>query len=474
MKLKGFMFSGVMAGVALISGCTAMPDGKVGTSYSTAVDNKPSDWEHEPSISYKTIKPLKKIDGNHGDAPLDLLSKNIVIETNTWMTGNQLAYLLSAADVPLVFASSESLDEIRLYLPRFEGSLDELIKVISQSSNISFKWTGSSFLMDSDYLYLVKVPQHEEVIKNISKTLESFGAKDISSDITTGMIIYRSSTKNQSIIQSYLDEVYINTAMVNLQLAVINVNLDKTRRTGFDWSSLSVKAGDLGLLDAGNINLDDAVSDAVQEGVVSTLSGSGITLKSAASRLTLDGVLNMLSMYGDSKTIQNLNLKTLSGLEVKLRSGESIPYVEDVSLNVNETSSTSGASTSTVETGFEIKLNPNFDHESTLLTIDMDLVMKSLVGFVELSAGNQIGAVTRPQIQDQDIKNIVRLKAGETVLVGGLIYESVSDNRSSLAGLERLPVGSKSLIRKQNALFILMRPTVTVYKQESSVGDLND
>jgi type II secretory pathway component GspD/PulD (secretin) len=141
-------------------------------------------------------------------------------------------------------------------------------------------------------------------------------------------------------------------------------------------------------------------------------------------------------------------------------------------LNVNETSSTSGANTTTVETGFNIEIVPFYDAEDNLVTVELDLEMKSLVGFKELNAGEQLGTLTRPQIQDQSIKNIARMEAGETALIGGLVYESASDNRTGLAGFEHIPMGSKSQRNSYNALFILMRPTVVVYGPRSEQNEV--
>jgi type II secretory pathway component GspD/PulD (secretin) len=180
----------------------------------------------------------------------------------------------------------------------------------------------------------------------------------------------------------------------------------------------------------------------------------------------------MLSTYGESRTVQNLTLKTLSGVPVELRSGESIPYVDNVSLNVNYNSSTSGAKTTTVDTGFDINITPFYDAEDNLVTVELDLEMKSLVGFKELSAGDQLGTLTRPQVQDQSIKNIARMEAGETALIGGLVYESASDNRTGLAGFEHVPIGSKAKRNNYNALFILMRPTVVVYGPRSEMNEV--
>lgn len=86
------------------------------------------------------------------------------------------------------------------------------------------------------------------------------------------------------------------------------------------------------------------------------------------------------------------------------------------------------------------------------------------MGFVTLSAGAQVGSLTQPQIQQQSFNNIARVMAGETVVLGGLVYDSVSDSRETLAGLEKAPIGSRDAKVRKNALLIVVRPSITAFQ----------
>lgn len=338
-------------------------------------------------------------------------------------------------------------------------------------------------VIDADAPYMLRIPQNEDLAEAITGAIGQMGAQDVEASLEAGVVSYRASNRDQTKIAAYLDRLSVNTSMVNLQVAVLNVSLDEQQRRGLDWSALSVSAGKLGLLENGMeavssiVNgAEDVAEEAASQiitGAAARASGSGIAVVVQQENVSLEGVLNMLSTYGDSKTMQNLTLKTLSGVPVELRSGQSIPYVGDVSLSVNERNATSGVSTETVDTGFEVAIAPFYDAEDELVTIDLELTMKSLIGFRELSAGDQIGTLSRPEIQDQFLKNIARLQAGETALIGGLVYESVSDNRTSLAGMERLPIGSKALRTSKNAMFVLIRPTVVVYGPRQTTREVN-
>lgn len=465
--------------VAVMAGCTSIPESSERTSLSDLSENAVSGWESTPAKVYRTHRQGSQL--LEPDAlPAKLYETPVELGLSRRVSVEELASIIQLAGVPTMLATDE-LAEVSVFVPSYHGPIGVLLDSLGAASSLSFTWNRGVLIIDKNRPYLLRIPQNSEISEAISAALASMGAEEVQASKEAGLISFRASTQDQARITSYLDRLAVNTSMVNLQMAVMNVSLNEESSRGLDWSTLALKAGDIGLLkSAVDVATDTAgavgngvkdvvaapVEDIVTSGAAAGIEGGGITLAAKNSKLSLNAVLNMLSTYGESRTMQNLTLKTLSGVPVKLRSGESIPYVEDMSLNVNEYSATSGVTTTTVDIGFEVEASPFYDAEDNLVTVELDLSMKSLVGFRELSTGNADGGtISRPQVQDQAIKNIARLEAGETALIGGLIYESVSDNRNTLTGLERLPVGSKKLKTTRNALFVLLRPTVVVYGQ---------
>ena len=473
----------------LLSGCAAFPSPSERPTLDDARDRASDGWEAIPAITYRSQRNGIRL-MEPGRLPAELFDRPVELTMNGQFSVEDLIGLLDAVDIPVALATSE-LADMSVRLPRYNGALGPLLGAISSMTDISFSWVGGVLIVDKMGQYMVRIPQNEEIGQNISSALGNMGAENVSLSETAGTVSYRATRRDQKVIESYLDKLSVNTAVINLQLAVINVNLDDQRNTGFDWSALSVQAGDLDI-DAsapstpspapgmgGNDGDYAAGLTAGNTGGSSTsqtivgLSSQGLSLSSVSSNLSLSAALNLLSTYGESRTMQNLTLKTLSGVPVELRSGESIPYVErvDVRITSGTDSTLGGTDTATVETGFNIELSPVFDADEEVVTVGVDMDVKSLVGFRDLSAGDQIGTLSQPQIQDQELRSIVRLDAGETVLLGGLIYESVSDNRTSLAGLEDRRVGSRNYRSDQRALFVLLRPTVTLYGQNRTEGE---
>lgn len=471
MNARKIFLPSLLAAALFASGCSTLPEPGERTSLTDMRDEAVSGWSSTPAVVYRTHRQAAEL-LKPAELPSQYYDKLVELELSRRVTIEELASLIQLAGVPTILATDE-LKGASVFVPSYNGPLGLLLDSIGTASTLSFTWNGGALVVDKDSPYLLRIPQNDDLATVIGKALASMGAESVDTSKEAGLVSFRASARDRARIEAYLDRLSINTSMVNLQLAVMNVSLDREHSRGLDWSSVSIKAGELGLLDAvttGAETVAGAAAEAVTDTAATALTGNAVGLTGGGAsfllkrdNLSLQGVLNMLSTYGESRTVQNLTLKTLSGVPVKLRSGESIPYIEDVSLNVNENSSTSGIQTTTVDIGFEIEASPFYDAEDNLVTIDLDLSMKSLIGFRELSTGNQLGTISRPQVQEQAIENIARLAAGETALIGGLVYESVSDSRNTLTGLENYPIGSKKLKTTNNALFVLMRPTVVVY-----------
>jgi hypothetical protein len=188
----------------------------------------------------------------------------------------------------------------------------------------------------------------------------------------------------------------------------------------------------------------------------------------------MTGLINTLRTYGEARTSQNVVLRTLPGTEVKIRSGNSVPYVSGISSSIGSdsgSSTTSNVDIDTVETGLTMTMLPNLDAKSGIVTMAVEMELKSLLGFIEVSGGNDAGTFSQPNTQEQSFNDIARLSLGDTVVLGGVTFDSINDARTSMAGLEKLPVGNQKDSHKREALFIVIRPTAVMYKFNAD-GDI--
>jgi type II secretory pathway component GspD/PulD (secretin) len=187
----------------------------------------------------------------------------------------------------------------------------------------------------------------------------------------------------------------------------------------------------------------------------------------------MSGLMNFLETFGDATTVQNVMMKTITGKEVALDSTTNVPYASSVGISaVGGTSSSTGVpvgtvSTSTATAGIQLKLTPAYDAYNKIVTVDLNLAVNAIVGSNNVSAGNQIGSLSQPTTQTQKFNGTVRLRPGETAVIGGVRYSSTSDNRSGLSFLENTRTGSSTVSKSINEMFIVIRPSVVLYGKEA-------
>lgn len=434
---------------AMVTGCAGIPapDDRQALTYEKqkSIDG----WNEAPDIRFSPRN--RKIEvSESSEIPRSILNKKIHTHTSGQITTQDLVFILDQSGIQAA-VGSQDVEGMSLYLPKFTGSVGSLLQMLSDTSNLAFRYVGQTIVIDDSKQYIVKIEQQKDLSEIISSAVQSLGATDVYASTEAGTVTYNASTRKQRAIEDYLERLSVNSSLINMQLAVITVRLSDERNSGFDWSSFTAKFGASNLVD----NQD--------QGLLGNLTSAGMGLTFAGDTINIASALNLLSTYGESKTVQNLTLQTLSGVPVSLKSGDEIPYISDIPTVVSDNTTTSGLNTKTIETGFQVDLDALYDSDEQMVTVNMDLALRSLVGFRDLSAGAQLGTITQPQTQQQELNNIIKLKAGETALLGGLVIENYSDNRQNLSAIDRLPIGSQSTDSNRTAVFIMLRPTVTVF-----------
>jgi hypothetical protein len=510
---------------AILGGCAS--GAKIEQDISEYLDNESTQqavidqWEKNTAkITYIDRKSPLVIDEPH-KIPVKIADIIINSTFKKDATMFHLIGMLKSLDIHLVIPEAELLDK-KIVLFEYEGRLGDYLNAIGVAYGINFNWNpGNIMTAESTGFYALTIPQDKDIAEIIKSDIEELGAVSIQATVNTGSISYKAGYRTNQRIINYLERLNLNTALVSMQVAIINVALDKKDARGIDWSKLNIGLGVSGMLgDAfdplkfaadqdslnpgyGNIgepsastsnnsnsdsnsnsnsNNSNSNSSGGSDGptylaprgtnmadmaVGASIGGMGSEIGLAKGDFNLGIAIDYLSTFGKTETTQNLILTTLSGKEVKIKSGDSIPYIGEVSTQSNNNNnggsngSSGGAKAEKIETGLQLELMPYFDAESQLLTISVDMSVSALVRMVELSAGNQVGTLTAPQTSEQEFNNVVTMRAGESAILGGLIIERSSTDKNAPIFAPGAAHSKENFSR--SAMFIMLRPSVTVF-----------
>ncbi len=181
------------------------------------------------------------------------------------------------------------------------------------------------------------------------------------------------------------------------------------------------------------------------------------TIKSTNFFLTVpSAALSLLESNDKSKIIARPNLRGVDGEEIKFMVGDEVP-VPQTQFQAGAAGGISNIPVTTYQyrnVGVEIKLTP-YIHNDKEVTIKIKLTINSIAG----SQGDF------PIFGKRELENTIRLKEGETNIIGGFIKDEFRKSLKGIPALSRLPLLGKLFSAtgkeiKETDLIFSITPTI--------------
>ncbi|MDI7854634.1 hypothetical protein [Vibrio parahaemolyticus] len=397
------------------------------------------------------IERLKEKENDYEEISLKLvqieerktINKTIDFNFTTEANLKDLIDVMEYHDINVIVDSNIDTNQA-IIINKYKGSFENLIEAIAKNTNLTFEIDNGFLYIKELKNYKIKVVQDKEIIEAVKTELEKLEekVKELIVSESAGLFSFKSDYKTFNKIKETITDINNNTSLINIDLSLVNVELNQTKGNGFDWESLNIAA-----------NLDP--SEFVEE-TINLVGGDRLSFSN--NYVNFSAVLNVLNSYGTSETLQNTSIKTLSGKEAIFKTTEKTPYIDKVEISNNGDFAQTGFSTAEAETGLEVKLLPYFDKDSKMVNIKVDVVKSALKGFLNVNTSEI--ELQQPQTEEQNFSSVIRLKAGESSVIGGIIY--YKEKRSGNNLINELTQSNKLELSK-NALFIIVKPSVKTY-----------
>lgn len=318
----------------------------------------------------------------------------------------------------------------------FEGSTSDATQVSISQENQNTFWTGleaelRSMLKDGDGLVLNKfsgvaqvtapVPRHE-VVRNFLKLV------------------------NHRITQQ-----------VEIEARLVEVTLRDEQKLGVDWDLAGASLGG-GVTVTGSAPLQ-----------VTGVGGSLLSTNTFAANLGFkqaSAVIHALKQQGEVTTVAQPRLRALNNQTAFIKVGEDRPFFRlqqsttfqqgGTTVPVNQTQEQFSVSTITI--GTILAVTPQIDAQG-IITLDVLPAITRLQAIITSPDGRQ----TAPVTEVKQASTIVRLKDGETAVIGGLISEENGHSTRAVPILGATPVlgrafRSKATQHTRTELVIFLTP----------------
>ena len=162
-------------------------------------------------------------------------------------------------------------------------------------------------------------------------------------------------------------------------------------------------------------------------------------LGSANFFLTIPTVaMNFLEGDSNNKIIAKPNLRGIDGEEISFMVGDEVPVPKPSSRPSPPAASTHSSPVTTYRyrnVGVEIKITP-FIHQNNEVTLKTKLT----INFI-----SSVAASSFPTFGKREIENKIRLKEGETNIIGGLIRDDIRASLNGIPALSQNPLAGQAL-----------------------------
>jgi len=267
--------------------------------------------------------------------------------------------------------------------------------------------------------------------------------------IQNALVFYTTADKYRKVLQ-LLEKIDQLPGQVILDIAIAEVTLVDSVSTGINWVYDS----------NGQAQSDGGGAD----GVVAGLLGSG-SLNIAAIKGDWRTAINLIASKSDLRLLSKPFLIVKDGESASINAGDSIP-----TLTQSSTSDTDRVTNSVqyVTTGIQVTVTPTINAKGL---INLAVTMSSSSSNAASSEG------LTPTITNKSLTTNIFSSDGQTVALGGLINESLSDNKNHVPFLGAIPIIGE-LFRSSNDDYkrteLIMLITTRIVQDITEVDEFKD
>jgi len=258
-------------------------------------------------------------------------------------------------------------------------------------------------------------------------------------------------------------EAYIRTiktfynSQVLITAKIIEVALKDKSQYGIDWSST-------------HLSFNDIVFNPIQQNLA--LSTNNLTpalvVQAQSPEHGFNATMNALQEFGDIKVLSNPRIRVTNGQPALISVGTNTSYIQEIStttqsLDGGGTLITPEVTIGSIFDGIMFGVVPNIDMEEGSVNLSITPI-KSRIEKLEEKVIND-NVYTLPTVGLEEASTQIRVKSGNIIALGGLIYKNLNTENKSVPILGSIP-GIGYLFKQETKgvqtaeLVILLEPLI--------------
>ncbi len=292
----------------------------------------------------------------------------------------------------------------------------------------------------------------------VEETLMTFLSEDgrLVTSRTAGLVAVTDYPDNVIQIARYLELVQGAVhRQVMIQAQIVEVTLNESFSAGIDWSLIPYRLG------LGGVGV---ITGTLANGAIASLQEAPATSFQAglaAPRRGIQALISALARQGQVSILSTPQVSTLNNQKAVIKvATDDVFFTQTTQREPLTGVVTQTATPNTITEGIVLDVTPQIGEDA--ITMNIRPSISERVGETRSPAGDVV-----PILGVRATDTVVRVRDGETVVIGGLMQRRSSRSRSGVPGLQRAPfVGrafrSDSETESKVELIILLTPTVLV------------
>ena len=293
----------------------------------------------------------------------------------------------------------------------------------------------------------------------------------ITADPATNALIVTAVPEDYAILLGVIEKLDVRRRQVYVEAIILEVTLERTRQLGIEvQGGIGLPNGTgLSRVNLGNLNTALTNPGTLSGLILAAVSERTVTLPDGTTVPAQAALLTALQTENDVNILSAPNILTTDNEEAEIIVGQNVPFVASRSTSETNLSNTF----STIEredVGITLRLTPQIS-EGAIVRMALFEEVSALVPNPELDA-NAVGPTTTVR----SASTTITVKDGQTVVIGGLISDSITAIESKVPFIADVPVIGqffKKTDNHKNKINLLIFLTPHIIKNEGDAAELS-
>lgn len=382
-----------------------------------------------------------------------LAAPNVTLNVHDGEVRDVLTAISALSDASIV--TDESVRG-RITIALDNVPFDTAIKLITSAKGLAYRVVDGVILVSTQEnlnkfngnvnVFKLNYAKAEDVKTALDGLLE--GSNKIGIDPITNSILFSGSSTDEERVRSAIKAMDVATKQITLEAKIIAINKEDSKNLGINWNWDKIPQNSEDNNNGGGNNDDEE-------------DFGGVVHFGASYEFRFNATLNALFANGKAKILATPRIITVPGKEASIFIGDHIPVLTEkiengVTVNTTEY----------VDAGIKLTYTP--------LVSEDDMITSAV--HTEVSTPTLVSEIKNYKITSRTADTYVRMRNGETLIIGGLINEEEQKNIQKIPFLSNIPIlgelfKNRSTTKNKTEVMMILTPHITEAGSSPAIYD---